>query len=84
MSARGPLLANAVLSLAVVSAWSWMASLTIGPAEPLHLTRDLPPDYAQLAAAPAGNAAELFAVVAAIYALCLLASGWRRHRRGGA
>ena len=84
MSARGPLLAGTVLSLAVVSAWSWMASLTIGPAVPLHLTRDLPSDYAQLAAAPTGNAAELFAVVAAIYALCLLVSGWRRHRRGGA
>ena len=84
MSARGLLLAGAVLSLAVVSAWSWMASLTIGPAGPLHLTRDLPSDYAQLAAAPAGDAAELFAVVAAIYALCLLVSGWRRHRRGGA
>ena len=84
MSARAPLLAGTVLSLAVVSAWSWMASLTIGPAGPLHLTRDLPSDYAQLAAAPTGNAAELFAVVAAIYALCLLVSGWRRHRRGGA
>ena len=84
MSARGPLLAGTVLSLAVVSAWSWTASLTIGPAGPLHLTRDLPSDYAQLAAAPTGNAAELFAVVAVIYALCLLVSGWRRHRRGGA
>ena len=84
MSARGPLLAGAVLSLAVVSAWSWMASLTIGPAGPLHLTRDLPSDYAQLAAAPTGNGAELFAAVTVIYALCLLVSGWRRHRRGGA
>jgi len=51
---------------------------------PLHLGRNLLSDYAQLAAAPTGNAAELFAVVAAIYALCLLVSGWRRHRRGGA
>ena len=84
MSARGPRITGTVLSAAVVSAWSWMASLTIGPAAPLHLTRDLPSDYAQLASAPTGNAAELFAVVAAIYALCLLVSGWRRHRRGGA
>jgi hypothetical protein len=83
MSVRAPLIAGTVLSLAVVSAWSWMASLTIGPAGPLHLTRDLSSDYAQLASAPTGNAAELFAVVAVIYALCLLVSGWRR-RRGGA
>jgi hypothetical protein len=84
VSARGPLITGTVLSLAVVSAWSWMASLAIGPAAPLHLGRNLLSDYAQLAAAPTGNAAELFAVVAAIYALCLLVSGWRRHRRGGA
>jgi hypothetical protein len=84
MSARGPLLAGTVLSLAVISAWSWTASLTVGPAEPLHLTRDLPSDYAQLAVAPTGNAAELFAVVALIYAACLLIYGWRRHRPGGA
>ena len=83
MSARGPLITGTILSAAVVSAWSWMASLTIGPAAPLHLTRDLPSDYAQLAAAPTGNAAEMFAVIAVIYALCLLVSGWRR-RRGGA
>ena len=84
MSARGPLITGTVLSAAVVPAWSWMASLTIGPATPLHLGRNLLSDYAQLAAAPTGNAAELFAVVAMIYALCLLVSGWRRHRRGGA
>jgi hypothetical protein len=68
----------------VVSAWSWTASLTIGPDVPLHLGRNLLADYAQLASAPTGNGAELFAVVAVIYALCLLVSGWRRHRRGGA
>jgi len=81
MSTRTALLAGTVLSLAAVSAWSWMASLTIGPAAPLHLSRNLLSDYAQLAAAPTGNAAELFAVVAAIYAACLLASGWRQYRR---
>jgi hypothetical protein len=84
MSARGPLVTGTVLSLAVVSAWSWTASLTIGPAGPMHPGRDLLSDYAQLASAPAGNGAELFAVVAVIYALCLLVSSWRCRRRGGA
>jgi hypothetical protein len=83
VSVRGPLVAGTVLSLAAVSAWSWMASLTIGPAAPLHLSRNMLSDYGQLAAAPAGNGAELFAAVAGIYALCLLVRGWR-HRRGGA
>jgi hypothetical protein len=84
MSVRGPLIAGTVLSLAAVSAWSWLADLATGPAAPLHLDPDLPSDYAQLAAASTGNARDLFAVVASIYALCLLASGWRRQRRGGA
>jgi hypothetical protein len=83
VSARGPLITGTVLSAAVVSAWSWTASLTIGPAAPLHLTRDLPSDYAQLASAPTGNGAELFAVVAFIFAACLLVSGWLRVRRAG-
>jgi hypothetical protein len=81
VSARGPLITGIVLSAAVASAWSWLASLAIGPSVPLHLTRDLPSDYAQLAAAPAGNGSGLFAAVAATCALCLLASGWRQHRR---
>jgi hypothetical protein len=84
VSARGPLITGTVLSTVVVSAWSYIASLAIGPARPLHLGRNLVSDYAQLASAPTGNAAELFAVVTAIYALCLLVSGWRRHHRGGA
>ena len=46
MSARGPLITGTVLSAAVVSAWSWMASLTIGPAAPLHPGRNLLADYA--------------------------------------
>jgi hypothetical protein len=83
VSARAPLIAGTVLSLAVVSAWSYIASLAIGPAAPLHAGRNLLADYAQLAAAPTGNAWELFAVVAVIHALCLLVSGWR-HRWGGA
>ena len=83
MSARGPLITGTVLSAAVVSAWSWMASLAIGPAAPLHPGRNLRSDYAQLAAAPTGNGWELFAVVAVIYALCFLAADWRQ-REGGA
>jgi hypothetical protein len=83
VSARGPLIAGTVVSLAVVSAWSWMASLAIGPTAPLHLGLNLLSDYAQLASAPTGNGAELFAVVAFIYAACLLVQGWRRHLRGG-
>ena len=41
MSVRGPLITGTVLSLAVVSAWSYIASLAIGPAGPLHLGRNL-------------------------------------------
>ena len=84
MSVRAPLAAGTVLSLAVVSAWSYIASLAIGPAGRCTWAGTCS-DYAQLAAAPTGNAAELFVVVAAIYAVCLLASGWRQHcqRRGG-
>jgi hypothetical protein len=84
VSVRGPLITGTVVSLAAVSAWSYVASLAIGPAAPLLLSRDLLADYRQLAAAPAGNGRELFAVVAFIYAACLLVSGWRRRRRGGA
>ncbi len=80
MSTRAVLVTGTVVSVAVTSAWAWTASVAIGPAPPLHLSRDLVSDYAQLAAAPAGNGWELFAVVASIYAACPLASGWRRHR----
>lgn len=83
MSVRGPLTTGTVLSLAAVSAWSYVASLAIGPAAPLHLGRNLLSDYAQLASAPTGNGAELFAVVAFIYAACLLVHGWRHHLRDG-
>jgi hypothetical protein len=78
---RGALVAGTALSLAAVSAWSYMASLAIGAAEPLRLSRNLLSDYAQLAAAPTGNGWELFAVVAFIYAFCLFVSGWRQARR---
>ena len=79
MSARAPLIASTVLSLA--AAWSYVASLATGPAPLVHLSQDLPADYARLADAPTGNGWELFTAVAVIYALCLLASGWRQHRR---
>jgi len=85
MGARAALITGTVVSAAVTGAWSYLASLTIGPAAPVRLGRDLPADYARLAAAPTGNGWELFAVVAVIYALCFLASGWRQHcrMRGG-
>lgn len=79
---KGALITGTVLSLAVTGAWAWMAALTIGPAAPIRLGRDLPADYARLAAAPTGNGVELFAVIATIYAACLFVAGWRR--RGGA
>ena len=80
MSAWAALAAGTALSVAVTSAWAWAASLTIGPAGPLHLGRNLVSDYAQLAAAPTGDGWELFAVVASINVACLLVSGWRHHR----
>src|SRR5882757_9579981 len=45
VSVRAPLAAGTVLSLAVVSAWSYIASLAIGPAGPLHLGRNVLSDY---------------------------------------
>lgn len=53
MSTRAALVTGTVMSLAVTAAWSWMASLAIGPAGPLHPSRNLASDYAQLAAAQA-------------------------------
>jgi hypothetical protein len=84
MSTRAALATGTALSAAVTSAWAWAASLAAGPAEPMHLGPNLLTDYAQLASAPTGNGWDLFAVMAVIYTTCLLVSGWRRHRRGGA
>jgi hypothetical protein len=81
MSLRAALVSGTVLSLAAVSAWSCTANLTIGPAAPLHLTRNLPADYAALAGAATGNGIALFAVVAVIYTLCFLVSGLRARVR---
>jgi hypothetical protein len=87
MSIRAALAAGTAVSLAVTAVWSYTATLTIGPPPALHLTlRDLPGDYARLAAAATGNGWALFAVIAVIYALCFLVSGWRqrKHTEGGA
>lgn len=81
MGTRAALRAGTVSSLAVTAVWSWTAVLTIGPASPLRLGRNLGADYAVLAAAPTGNGPALFAVTAAIYALCFLASGLRARKR---
>ena len=85
MGTRAALTAGTVLSFAVTAGWSYMAMLTIGPSGPVDVSlHHLPASYASLADGPTRNGAELFAVVAFIDAACLLVSGWRRHRRGGA
>jgi hypothetical protein len=68
-------------SFAVAAAWAYTTSLTSsGPAPALHLTGSPAADYAQLASGATGSVPELFAVLAAVFTLCLLASGWRRTR----
>jgi len=84
MSLRAPLITGTIVSLAVTAAWAWSSALTIGPAGPLDLTWRHPgSSYLLLAAAPAGNGWELFAVVAVIFAGCFLVSGLRCLRRAG-
>jgi hypothetical protein len=81
MTVRGAVVAGTVTSLAVTAAWSWSAALTIGPAAVPVLTRDLPGDYAQLAASATGSSPwALFGAVAVTYALFLLASLLRARR----
>ena len=76
------LLAGTVVSLVVVGFWSAIAAASMGPAPALHLSWRHPvASYLSLATAPTGSAAELFAVVAVIYAVCLLVAGWRGVRR---
>lgn len=71
--------AGTVAAFAVAAAWACSTALTsAGPVPALHLTGDLPADYAQLASGATGSVPELFAVLAAVFALCLFASGWRR------
>jgi hypothetical protein len=82
MTIRDALVAGTVLSLAVTAVWSWTATLTTGPSPLPRMTGNLPGDYAQLAGAATGSSPwALFAVTAAIYALCFLASGLRSRRR---
>ena len=78
---KGALATGTVLSIAVTGAWSVMAAATMGPVPALHLSwRHPAASYLALAAAPAGNAAELFAAVAVIYAVCLFTAARRRAR----
>ena len=81
---KGALAAGTVLSMAVTGAWSILAAAAIGPAPALHLDWHHPvASYLALAAAPAGNAAELFAVTAVIYTVCLFTAARRRARTRG-
>ncbi len=81
---RGALIAGTVLSVLVTGAWSLMAAATMGPAPALRLSWHHPvASYLALAAAPTGSGLELFAVVAVIYAVCLLRAGWRAREREG-
>jgi hypothetical protein len=82
MTVRGALIAGTAASLAVTSAWSYTAMLTISaPADP-HLTGNLPGDYAQLAASATGSSPwALFAALAVTCALRFLVAGLRARRR---
>ena len=81
---KGALAAGTALSMVVTGAWSLTAAATMGPAPALHLSwRHPAASYLALAAAPAGNDAELFTVIAVIYAVCLFtAARWRARARG--
>ena len=84
MNLRTPLIAGTIISLAVTAVWAWLSALTIGPSGPLDVTwRHPAASYLTLAAAPAGNGLELFAVVAFIFAVCIFVAGWRHARRHG-
>ena len=75
------LVAGTVVSLIVVGLWSAAAAAAMGPVPPLHLSVHHPvASYLALAAAPTGNATELFIVVAVIYAVCLSPAAMRRAR----
>ena len=79
MSIRGPLATGTILSLATVAL---IAHYDPGPVSfpPLSARQPLA-SYRALAAAPFGNGAELFALVAFIYFACFLVAGWRNARR---
>ena len=76
---RIPLAAGTVLSLVAVAG---IASQDPGPAAFPRLSARQPlAAYRALADAPFGNGAELFALVAVIFAVCIFVAGWRHARR---
>jgi len=79
MAVRAPLAAGTAVNLAAVSG---LACLDPGPVQfpPLSARHPLA-SYMALAAAPFGNAWELFALVASVFAVCFLVAGRRRYRR---
>jgi hypothetical protein len=78
---RRALAAGTAVSFAVAAAWAYSTSLTsFGPAPAPRLTASPAADYAQLASGTTGSVPELFAVLAAVFAVSLFASGWRLVR----
>lgn len=81
MSVRAPLAAGTAVNLVAVSG---LACFDPGPVPFPHLSASHPlASYETLAAAPTGNAWELFALVAFVFTMCFMVSGWRRMRRTG-
>jgi hypothetical protein len=79
VSAIRTLAAGTALSLAAVVA---IASQDPGLAVFPRLSARHPlASYRALADAPFGNGAELFALVASIFAACIFVAGWRHGRR---
>jgi hypothetical protein len=79
VSAVRTLAAGMVLSLAAVAA---ITSQDPGPpAFPRLSARHPLASYRALADAPFGNGAELFGLVAFIFAVCIFVAGWRQARR---
>jgi hypothetical protein len=79
VSAVRTLAAGKVLSLAAVAV---IVGNDPGPAVFPRLSARHPmASYRALADAPFGNGAELFAVVAFVFAVCIFVAGWRHARR---
>jgi len=79
MTIRAPLAAGTAVNLAAVSG---LACLDPGPVPFPDLSARHPvASYMALAAAPFGNAWELFALVASVFAVCFFVAGRRRSRR---
>ena len=75
---RTALAAGTVLSLVAVAA---IASQDPGLAAFPRISARHPLTSRALAGAPTGNGAELFALVAFIFAVCIFVAGWRHARR---